>query len=84
MAKLTGKAKAKFLARMKKGRKAAKKKGGGKKKNSSRKKLEQRIADLEEKFEEKLTHYQDFDSRQLDSEGDQIRQERKKLDCGDW
>ena len=31
MAKLTGKAKAKFLARMAKGRKAAKKSGGGKK-----------------------------------------------------
>jgi len=34
MAKLTGKAKAKFLARMKKGRAAAKKSGGGKKKKT--------------------------------------------------
>jgi len=50
MAKLTGKAKAKFLARMKKGRKAAKgkkKSGGAKRKTSSVKRLEARIEDLE-------------------------------------
>jgi len=50
MAKLTGKAKAKFLARMKKGRKAAKKSGGAKKNNSKRTKLEKRIEDLENKL----------------------------------
>jgi len=80
MAKLTGKAKAKFLARMAKGRKASKKKGGGKKKNSSVAKLEQRIADLEEKFHQKLKHYDNYDSRELDFEGDQIRKTRIKLD----
>ena len=49
MAKLTGKAKAKFLARMKKGRKAAKKSGGKKKKSKSTnvKRLEDRISELE-------------------------------------
>ena len=82
MAKLTGKAKAKFLARMKKGRKAAKKSGGKKKKSKSTnvKRLEQRIADLEEKFHQKLKHYDDHDSRELDFEGDQIRKTRIKLD----
>jgi len=54
MAKLTGKAKAKFLARMKKGRKAAKgkkKSGGGKKKKglsyATTERLEDRIENLE-------------------------------------
>ena len=50
MAKLTGKAKAKFLARMAKGRKSSKKKGGGKKKNSSRATLEKRIEELEKRI----------------------------------
>jgi len=51
-----------------------------KKKNSSIAKLEQRIADLEEKFHQKLKHYDDYDSRELDFEGDQIRKTRIKLD----
>ena len=55
------------------------KKSKPEKKNSSRAKLEQRIADLEEKFHQKLKHYQDYDSRELDFEGDQIRKTRIKL-----
>ena len=51
-----------------------------KKRNSSIAKLEQRIADLEEKFHQKLKHYDDYDSRELDFEGDQIRKTRIKLD----
>ena len=55
------------------------KKSNPKKKNSSRAKLEQRIADLEEKFHQKLKHYDDYDSRELDFDGDQIRKTRIKL-----
>ena len=89
MAKLTGKAKAKFLARMKKGRKAAKKSGGGKKKNSSRKKLEQRIEDLEIFYRELKEAKQmgtatESDLRELDYRKDTLDLEKKKLDCGDW
>ena len=76
---MNAKEKKAFVARMKKGRAAAKKNGGGKKKNSKRTKLEKRIADLERKFDEKLRHHQDFDPRELDFEGDQIRQARIKL-----
>ena len=56
------------------------KKSKPEKKNSSRAKLEQRIADLEEKFHQKLKHYDDYDSRELDFDGDQIRKTRIKLD----
>ena len=66
MAKLTGKKKAAFLAKMKKGRAAAKKKGGGKKKNSKRAKLEQRIEDLENKLNSVLAkgaHDYDYQAR---------------------
>ena len=79
LVKMNAKEKKAFVARMKKARAAAKKNGGGKKKNSKRTKLEKRIADLERKFDEKLRHHQDFDPRELDFEGDQIRQERIKL-----
>ena len=71
-----------WIKKMAKARKAAakeRKKGGGKKKNSSVAKLEQRIADLEEKFHQKLKHYDNYDSRELDFEGDQIRKTRIKL-----
>ena len=59
--------------------KTTKSKSNPKKKNSSRAKLEQRIADLEEKFHQKLKHYDDYDSRELDFDGDQIRKTRIKL-----
>ena len=94
MAKLTGKAKAKFLARMKKGRKAAKKKGGGaKRKTSSVKRLESRIEDLERQLS-KLNaaisstgggEYPDVLSRIKSGELSSARKELKKeLDAGDW
>jgi hypothetical protein len=70
---------AKAKERKKTGGKSKKSKSNPKKKNSSRAKLEQRIADLEEKFHQKLKHYQDYDSRELDFDGDQIRQTRIKL-----
>ena len=77
------KARKEFAKRVKRGdfRKAITKtkKSKPEKKNSSRAKLEQRIADLEEKFHQKLKHYQDYDSRELDFEGDQIRKTRIKL-----
>ena len=66
MAKLTGKKRTAFLAKMKKGRAAAKKKGGGKKKNSKRAKLEQRIEDLENKLNSVLAkgaHDYDYQAR---------------------
>jgi len=83
MAKLTGKAKAKFLARMAKGRKSAKKNGGGKKNNSGRKKLEQRIAHLEKIIE---SNKYGFESMGRHDEGEKfdLEQAKKKLDCGDW
>ena len=61
------------------GVKSKKTKSNPKEKNSSRAKLEQRIADLEEKFHQKLKHYDDYDSRELDFDGDQIRKTRIKL-----
>ena len=92
MVKLTGKAKAKFLARMKKGRKAAKgkkKSGGAKKNNSKRKTLERRIAHLEKLIE---SNKYGFDSFAKHDEGEkfdlkmakkQLSDEMKKeLDAG--
>jgi len=80
---MNAKEKKAFVARMKKARAAAKKNGGGKKrktkKSAKRIRLEDRISELERKFDEKLRHHQDFDPRELDFEGDQIRQERIKL-----
>ena len=91
MAKLTGKAKAKFLARMKKGRKAAKKKGGGKKsaavaqahKALSRVALEKRLKVLEDIVNLKFRH---MDPQTVESSAEyaDYRQTKKKLDAGDW
>ena len=95
MVKLTGKAKAKFLARMKKGRKAAKgkkKSGGAKRKTSSVKRLEARIEDLERQLS-KLNaaisstgggEYPDVLSRIKSGQLHTARKELKKeLDAGD-
>mgnify|MGYP003139509653 FL=1 len=79
------KARKEFAKRVKRGdfrkaiSKTKKSKSNPKEKNSSRAKLEQRIADLEEKFHQKLKHYDDYDSRELDFDGDQIRKTRIKL-----
>ena len=83
MAKLTGKAKAKFLARMKKGRKAAKK-SGGKKKKSNKKSLEKRIAELERiiTFAEKNSPWTRTEG--VDKEFTEREKLRKELDAGDW
>ena len=92
MAKLTGKAKAKFLARMKKGRKAAMKKGGGKKTSSKRKTLEKRLVILETQLQKMLSE-QGFDPSGMAnvrrdpkfSAGMETRERMKKeLDAGDW
>jgi len=88
MVKLTGKAKAKFLARMKKGRKAAKK-NGGKKNNSKRKTLERRIAHLEKIIEsnkygfESMGRHDEGEKFDLKMAKKQLSDEMKKeLDAG--
>jgi hypothetical protein len=72
-----------WVKKMAKARKAAakeRKKGGGKKKNSSRKKLEKRLADIEEWIQRKdvpdgVTHDEKIKLRDTT---------KKQLDCGDW
>jgi hypothetical protein len=76
MAKLTGKAKAKFLARMKKGRKAAK---GKKRATPHGKNLVNRIRNLEIQLEQlKGSGYSSEGTR------DELKAKRKELDAGDW
>jgi hypothetical protein len=95
MVKLTGKAKAKFLARMKKGRAAAKKRGGGNKKNSSRKKLlrydlKQRLKQLEQEVEylksKGFTNYNPTTMQGVDESQKEIKiindELKKELDAG--
>jgi len=96
MAKLTGKAKAKFLARMKKGRKAAKKSPW--KKGSSRDKRRQEL--LKSGGKKKLLTRKNLEAR-VKSLEDQLsgktfmeqglgetlgehERTKRRLDCGDW
>jgi len=76
MAKLTGKAKAKFLARMKKGRKAAK---GKKRATPHGKNLLGRIKNLEIQLEQlKGSGYSSLGAER------ELKEKRKELDAGDW
>jgi len=95
MVKLTGKAKAKFLARMKKGRKAAKgkkKRGGGKKKKDwskaatsqslggGRVHIKKRLAAIELE----LANLRERHGTDKSLKGDLLRSEKSELDAGDW
>jgi len=91
MVKLTGKAKAKFLARMKKGRKAAKGKSrqqknlGKKSYKTKAGSLEKRIAELEKKLDNTLGTQDRFDIGSRDeTEYHKLKKERREMDLGDW
>jgi len=76
MAKLTGKAKAKFLKRMAKGRKASK---GKKRATPHGKNLLGRIKNLEIQLEQlKGSGYSSMGAER------ELKEKRKELDCGDW
>ena len=86
MAKLTGKAKAKFLARMKKGRKAAKKSGGGKKKKASAGRTGSRV-NLRKRLEAielELSNLRERHGTDKSLKGDLLRAEKSELNAGDW
>ena len=84
---MTPKEKKAFVARMKKGRKAAKKNGGGKKNNSKRKSLEKRIAELENKLDNTLSFRDKAHEQETtrdETEYHKLKKERRELDAGDW
>tara|TARA_R110002020_G_C15931255_1_gene743810 strand:+ start:196 stop:477 length:282 start_codon:yes stop_codon:yes gene_type:complete len=93
MAKLTGKAKAHFLKRMEKGRKAARKtrhakyktaKGKNKKASAGRTGSRVNLRKRLEAIELELSNLRERHGTDKSLKGDLLRAEKSELDAGDW